>query len=209
MSACRWLAARPAIGSSTMNDSMEHEATRQIPVGRPEATDACGCTPHTPPESRAPSPVDPPPIAREATAASVDTVAPRRPLKLVVTFTPADGGLYRAALALGSEGCDPVLQSCTVSTLSDALERVPDLLEEAEARWHRHPRNPAVVRGPSRQPAADRSRPEAVVRPPDADERDPAGRPLRQAETEPPLPLATEPAASTTRPAGGQLTLFG
>ena len=72
-----------------MNHSMEHDAARLVPVSRPEATDACGCTPHTPLDDRTPSPIDPPPIATQAPAAPVDTVAPRRPLKLVVTFTPS------------------------------------------------------------------------------------------------------------------------
>ncbi|GEM_PF-6467804 len=61
--------------------------------------------------------------------------APRRVLKLVLTLKPGDGpGAMRVVMALGAEGCDPLLRSEEVENLQAALDLVPGVLAEAEAR---------------------------------------------------------------------------
>lgn len=177
---------------------------------QPDATDACGCTPHRPATGGSPAAttelsgvpattIETPPVAE----------ASRRALKLVLTLEPVEAGQFRAALAIGAEGCDPLLRSTTVSGLDDALRQVPTLVEVAEARWRLHPRNPATARAPSQQPGPKRDR---------SDSRPPALTPTEprqevssdeQVERERGTPPATEPAAAPTRPTGGQLTLFG
>ena len=67
-----------------------------------------------------------------------------RPLKLVVTVSRDGDGGHRAVLALGSDGCDPLLRVIEAGELEDALRLVPELLAEAEARWQLQPRYPAA-----------------------------------------------------------------
>lgn len=71
--------------------------------------------------------------------------APRRALKLVLTLQPHEGPSYRAIVALGADGCDPLLRYVEVPDLATALEEVPGLLAEAEAVWQIQPRYPAIV----------------------------------------------------------------
>lgn len=89
------------------------------------------------------SPV-PPPVAEAAPL----------PLKLVVTVSHDGDGGHRAVLALGSDGCDPLLRVIGVGELEDALQVVPELLAEAEARWQLQPRYPAAA---PTTPVANRS----------------------------------------------------
>jgi len=72
-----------------------------------------------------------------------------RPLKLVVTVSRDGDGGHRAVLALGSDGCDPLLRVIEAGELEDALQVVPELLAEAEARWQLQPRYPAATPTPS------------------------------------------------------------
>ena len=187
---------------------MEHEMPNLVPASRPEASDACGCTP--PPTSGDSVhgteilPTDSTPTPTTASAAE----EPCRALKLVVTLTPAEHGQYRAWLALGSEGCDPILRTATVTTLPDALELVPTLLEDAEAHWRLQPRNRAVSPMPPRRPAADH-RPRAEAPPPRVDGPTAEARPPEHAGRDVASPSATEAAEALKRPGAGQLTLFG
>jgi len=188
---------------------MEHELMNIVPTSGPDATDACGCTP--PAESSdsllgASDPASEPP---PTPAAEVDADAPRRPLKLVVTLTPTEGGEYRAALALGADGCDPLLRSTTVPGLTVALEGVPTLLEEAEAYWRLHPRNPTTVQTPARRTRADRRRAEYASPTTRADGPIPEEQPDAPATSDAPVQLPAEPAATPKRQTGGQMTLFG
>jgi hypothetical protein len=178
------------------------------PVTSPDATDACGCTPHTPSMGEEAASVDPPTVLTPAPEETLGAGSPPRSLKLVVTLTPIDGHQYRAALALGADECDPVLRSVTVSALPDALDQIPSLLEEAEAHWRLHPRNPTSGWAPARrsgapQPQSGSTVPQAPVSGQAPDE--PAdGR----AEAKRPAPPATGRAAPPNPP-GSQLTLFG
>ncbi len=71
--------------------------------------------------------------------------APRRALKLVLTLKPGDGPrTVHVVMAIGAEGCDPLLRSEKVEDLQAALDLVPGLLAEAEARWQSQPRYPRV-----------------------------------------------------------------
>src|SRR5947209_4773950 len=83
-----------------------------------------------------------PPTAEEAATASSQAArsTTRRALKMVVTLRPGDGPTYRAVLALGADGCDPLLRSAEVGDLQAALDEVP-------GSWPR-PR-PAGRRSPS------------------------------------------------------------
>lgn len=120
---------------------------------------------------------------------------PRRGLKLVVWLRPEGAADYRAVLALGADGCDPLLRSAGVSDLQAALDEVPGLLAEAEARWAGQPRNPAA-------------RPARAAR----------GAPRQRPPTAPPAPALANPATAESAPPAadphepapaGQLSLFG
>ena len=179
----------------------------------PAMTDACGCTPHTPPAGGTATEADLQPEPTPSPAAIVEseerTEVPRRPIKLIVTLTPTDRGQYRAALTLGAENCDPLLRSTTVSALAGALEQVPGLLDEAEAHWRRHPRNPTAAPAPARRSGHDRPRSDATTTRPPKDEPSPGSPSDGRADDATPTPPAAEPAAIPQRPTGGQLTLFG
>ena len=188
---------------------MEHELMNIVPTRGPDTTDACGCTP------RAMSGLSPLGVSDQTPALAptpVGVVAPdppRRPLKLVVTLTPVEGGQYRAALALGAEGCDPVLRSTTASGLTAALEIVPALLDEAEAHWRLHPRNPTTAQTPARRTRADRHRAEDASPTSRADGPIPEEQPDAPATSDAPVRPPAEPAATLQRQTGGQMTLFG
>ena len=188
---------------------MDQETLGYTPPPRPEAADACGCTPRTPSAIdavvSADHPVEP---ASTLDEGSVPT-APRRPLKLVVTLTPAEAGQYRAALALGADGCDPMLRSLTVSALSEVLDQVPNLVDDAETHWRQHPRNPTTVPAPRRSVSAQTRAvtPPTHTQVPEPVQEDPPG--ARAEGDSPPSPPATDPVEMPARRTGGQLTLFG
>ena len=161
----------------------------------PRAADGCGCAPPRQPADGARAgtveATDEPPGTGVA-AAGPAAPAPRRSLKLVVTLRPVGGAGYRALLALGADGCDPLLRSAEAGDLQGALDEVPALVAEAEDRWQTHPRNPMARPAPRVRPAR------------------PSGPPASL----PPAPLEPEAAGptpdTTGEPAGpGQLSLFG
>ena len=188
---------------------MDQETLGVTPAPRPEAADACGCTPRTPSSADAfvpaDHPIEPAPIPEEDSVPA----ASRRPLKLVVTLTPAEVCQYRAALALGADGCDPMLRSATVSSLAEALEQVPSLVVDAETHWRLNPRNPTTVPAARRSASAQTrvaSPPTHTQVPEPIQEDPPDARPEGES---PPSPPATDPVEMPIRPTGGQLTLFG
>lgn len=186
---------------------MEQEMAGLAASSTPATTDACGCVPRSVLAADPHTPAELPSEHATPMEAAAATGSPRRSLKLVVTLTPAEGGQYRATLALGADNCDPVLRSATVAELSDALTQVPALCREAEASWQIHPRNPAATRAPMPRSDTDRRRPTRSTTSP-ADETAPAPRPDVPADAISPASGPTDDTA-TSRPAGGQLTLFG
>ena len=146
------------------------------------------------------------PTATQATdeAATVPSAASQHVLKLVVTLQPGEGQAYRAILALGADGCDPLLRCLEAETLPTILATVPALLAEAEARWAVQPRYPTTT--PAK--AKPRATPSPVTAPTTTEPGDatvvaaappPAGP--SAADAPPPPPPASAPA--------GQLSLFG
>lgn len=138
------------------------------------------------------------PNVAEPTTAGVETPSPRRALKLVVTLQPSDADGYRAVLAVGADGCDPLLRCVEGESLASILVAVPTLVAEAEARWQVERRYPAIR--PTAAPTATtpaRVQTEEVAITPDE------------------VPAAAAPsgeAAAAPRPASapaGQLSLFG
>lgn len=189
---------------------MDQETLDVPQTPQPAVTDACGCTPHMPTMGGSPvAATDLPGAPARTTENPPVDEASRRTLKLVLTLAPAEAGHYRAALAIGAEGCDPLLHSMRVSALVDALEQVPTLVDEAEAHWRLYPRNPTSVRAPSQQPGPKRGRVSSSPLVSMATEPPPEIPSDVQVEGEPiPMP-ATAPVTAPTRPTGGQLTLFG
>jgi hypothetical protein len=189
---------------------MDQETLDVPQAPQPDMTDACGCTQHLPAHggSLAANP-DPPESTAPTTEITTSAEASRRAIKLVLTLTPAEAGQYRAALAIGADGCDPLLRATMVSTLADALDQIPMLVEEAEAHWRLYPRNPATARAPSQQSRPKRDRSNAAPPSPMASELPQETPSDMQVEGEPASRPATERVAAPTRPMGGQLTLFG
>ena len=105
-------------------------------------------------QSTAAAPADPP--AGESTAPAAATEPPtgapaeprRRAVKLVITLEPTGDAGYRALLALGADGCDPSFRTAPVDGIPAALDEVPALLVDAEARWQDQPRYPAMAAPP-------------------------------------------------------------
>jgi hypothetical protein len=170
---------------------------------------APGSAPAEPPDTDVGVPAPPqPPTATAAVATSTHETAepaaggapPRRALKLVVRLRPANAMGYRALIALGSDGCDPVLRAADVADLAGALEEVPGLLAEAAGRWQVQPRYPTT--------AVANARPAAPSRAPAS----PGERPRREAPATPdeqrPAPTSAHPPATTSAQAD-QLALFG
>jgi hypothetical protein len=187
---------------------MENDLLNLMSSSRSDLVDACGCTP--PAVSSDSQPGAENPLAESTPSRTVDGTADasRRKHKLVVMLTPADHGQYRAALALGSEGCDPFLRTATVTALPDALDQVPTMLEEAEARWRLQPRNRAVAPAPSRGAAA--GRPAHAATPPHRSVEPVAeARPPQRAERDVAPSAATDAYDAPKRTDSGQLTLFG
>lgn len=110
----------------------EHDA-----VSTPGAGDAPAAL-HTASDEGPGAPVaqaDPSSTAAVAGAGEALPTPARRPLKLVLTLRPLDDGGYRALIALGADGCDPLLHAAPAPDPAGALALVPPLLAEAEARW--------------------------------------------------------------------------
>jgi hypothetical protein len=183
------------------------------PMEQPAADSA----PAEPPDTGPGVPTPPqPPTATVAEAASTHETAeptaggapPRHALKLVVSLRPGNSMGYRALIALGSDGCDPLLHAADVADLAGALEEVPGLLAEAEGRWQLQPRYPAAAPAKTRPPGGSRaptprqgpSRREAPATPAEP-RRTPAPSPLRT----PASPQSPAPPSSQA----DQLTLFG
>ncbi|MFN8472808.1 MAG: hypothetical protein U0822_11515 [Anaerolineae bacterium] len=132
------------------------------------------------------------------------TPLPRRALKLVLTLQPRDDAHYRALVALGADGCDPILHTLDAGDLPAILAAIPDLLAQAEAHWAVHPRYPTVPTPPKAtakpatpaKPAA--TQPEQAPDPADGEH---PSHPAPRAPT-----VHAEPSASDS---AGQLTLFG
>jgi len=204
----RWPADRPATGERPGSHVMEHEMSIRAPASRSDTADACGCTPPAASGDVLPGAETPPSESTPTPEVADATEAPRRTLKLVVTLALSDHGQYRASLALGSDDCDPILRTATVMGLPDALEQVPALLDEAEARWQLQPRNRSVSPAPSRRSAASR-RPAAATLLPDADQPVTEVRPPGRGERDVAPSAATEAVEAPKRPGAGQLTLFG
>jgi hypothetical protein len=111
-----------------------------------------------------------------------------RTLKLVLTLTPTGSGGHQALLAVGADGCDPLLRSIEIEHTAEALAEMVSLIEVAEAHWQVQPRNPAV----SKKTGATTSK----KQPP----------PLHQREAERPTPETEESDAELAH--AGQLQLF-
>src|SRR5207237_372365 len=103
---------------------------------------ACGCAPDVQ-AAREGSPA-----IFDAAAATTGAGPPTRDLKLVVLLQSVDG-VYRAKLAVGSDGCDPELCAMDVPDLPTALERLAEVASAAETRWETHQRYPAAASRPT------------------------------------------------------------
>lgn len=170
-----------------------------------ERAEGCGCIGAAPPPSAdapstPPTTSDPPTSAGPAVATAIDLPStadmPRRPLKLVVTVQPVADGGYHAVLALGSEGCDPLIRVLDATDLPTVLNAVPTLVAEAHARWQTQPRHPSV-------------RPATRAKP---TKEEPAAAPsvsADRAETAPVQPTPPVPPTTSAKPSSGQLSLFG
>jgi hypothetical protein len=71
--------------------------------------------------------------------------SPRRLLKIVLTLRPSDGTRFRALLAVGAEGCDPLLRSLESPDLVTTPGELPAVVAEAERRWADQPRYPTAA----------------------------------------------------------------
>jgi len=135
--------------------------------------------------------------AEEAAPNQPPAAASRRALKLVLHLQPTDATGYRALLALGADGCDPVLRFTEVANLAAALDEAPGLVAEAEARWQAQPRYPAPTKaGPATAPSRAKV---AQSRPVASEGDEPAGDASRPKPTAEPSPKSAP---------AGQLSLF-
>jgi hypothetical protein len=115
-------------------------------------------------ESIAPEDVQEDEGETQSPAVEVPEQRPRRSLKVVLTLQPQDGTGYQALLALGADGCDPILRSIVVADLAGAWAELPALLMEAEDRWENQPRYPAALPAKTTRAAPPRAaaKPETV-----------------------------------------------
>jgi hypothetical protein len=154
-------------------------------------SDVCGCTMTSFPTGTNETEAD----SEDNIAAPGDgQVGPHRAVKLVVLLRPSGAG-YLAQIAVGAEGCDPELRAVSVPTLTAALDLLPELHAQAEARWLRRPRYPSIAKASSRTAR---------------------GTPVHQAAVSTPTPAAaSRTAPHSTGPTHGatmptdQLSLFG
>jgi hypothetical protein len=134
------------------------------------------------------------------------TVRPSRTLKVVLTLRPGDGPSIAALLAVGAEGCDPLIRSITAGDLSTVLAEIPSLLAEAEARWVAQPRY-ATIAPPSRAKGAGRRRePEHPVQPTPGDQ--PATQEVSIPPADPDGRAPDEPDAERKAAPTAQLSFF-
>ncbi len=111
-----------------------------------------------------------------------------RSLKLVLTLQPEGTEGYQAMLALGAEGCDPILRSVAVAGIAEAVDQIPALVAEAEDRWQLQPRYPATAA--AKAPAAAPSgRAPKVPQAPARAEDQTAPKPVQGAAAADQLPL--------------------
>jgi len=134
--------------------------------------------------------------AEDVTTNQPRAAASRRALKLVLHFQPIGAAGYRVFLALGADGCDPLLRFTEVADLAAALDEVPGLVAEAEARWQAQPRYPAPTKPRS---ATAPSRPKAAPPAVASEGDEPAGDVSRAKPTAEPSPKSAP---------AGQLSLF-
>ena len=148
--------------------------------------------------------------------------AARTGVKLVIRLHPDASAGYRALLALGADGCDPELRAAAVPDLLAALDEVPALLADAEARWHARPRYPPLPRPTTRHGAGTAGRAQPTRAPavpaPLPPGTTPPATPAGEAPAPPELPVARPtaplpPGAASSSPAhppgpDSQLTLF-
>ena len=132
---------------------------------------------------------------------AVSTPQPRRTLKLVLTLQPRADAHYRALIALGADGCDPVLHTLDGHDLPAMLAAIPDLVAQAEAHWAIHPRYPTIPTPPK---APGKPTPAKAV----------TKETLASVDNgQPPYPPPPPPVLDTELPvdpsSAGQLTLFG
>lgn len=148
----------------------------------------------------------------------------RTGVKLVIRLHPDASAGYRALLALGADGCDPELRAVAVPDLLAALDEVPALLANAEARWHTRPRYPPLPRPVTRHGPAIAGRAQPNTRSPAVPApllpgAAPPAAPVPET-TAPPDPPVARPAAplppgpasprsGSSPPPDSQLTLFG
>ena len=143
--------------------------------------------------------------AEQPSVDALRTPQPRRTLKLVLTLLPRDDGHYRALIALGADGFDPVLHTLDAYDLPAILAAIPDLVTRAEAHWAVHPRYPTVSTPPKATAKSATPTKPARVQPEKPSTPADDGHPFPAA---PPAPmLDAEPPAETN--SAGQLTLFG
>lgn len=128
----------------------------------------------------------------------------QRALKLVLTLRPGEGVVYHALIALGADGCDPLLRCTDVTDLPAALDQAAALAAEADAHWQRQPRYPhATVPGP----VATGNRSGAGRHPGTASEIATAAPPVGVVPTPPSEQPDVTPASKPS--SSGQLSLFG
>lgn len=125
--------------------------------GQPEAASPAG-----PPVAHEPDQIDAASqVSRQPPALALPG-AGHRSLKLVITLRPAlsgdapaeaaietgggpEGPIYHAVLAVGADGCDPLIRPAGAVGLAAVLAEVPALVADAEARWQTDPRYPSTV----------------------------------------------------------------
>ena len=117
-------------------------------------------------------------------------------VKLVLTLKPGDGpAAMQVVMAIGADGCDPLLRSAEVEDLQAALDLVPGLLAEAEARWQSQPRYPHVHPRAGARSASSRAK--EVSQPPRDEQIATSGSQQPAQQSLPP------------KPSSSQLSLFG
>ena len=180
-----------AAGSNTDRSSaVDPGGSSARPDREPATTDG----PHDAPESQGEHGGP----AEDVTTNQPRAAASRRALKLVLHLQPVGAAGYRALLALGADGCDPLLRFTEVANLAAALDEVPGLVAEAEAHWQAQPRYPAPTKA---RPATAPSRAKVAQSRPVVSEGD---EPAGDASTAKP----TAEASPKSAPAG-QLSFFG
>lgn len=134
--------------------------------------------------------------------AALPAEQPRPTLKVVLTLQPREDNHYRALIALGADGCDPVLHTLNGQDLPAILAAIPDLVTQAEDHWAVHPRYPTVPTPPkaTAKPTTSANSAQQEQAPAPADD----GQPSHPAPTS---VLDAEPPVDTDT--AGQLTLFG